>query len=450
MEDTHRTLTGWKSIATFIGRDARTAKRWEGARGMPVHRVPGGERGMVWADADEIRRWMSRAMEPEATGATEFGIEAAAADGRVGDDPHSSIRFPTKGWALALVLLVVLLAGGLAALSTRVAPPASKREAYADDARAEALYLRGVFLWNTRTAAGLGEARDDFLQLIRLYPNRAEAYARLADCYLLLREFGSMPERQAYHAAEDAAKRALAIDPNSAGATRALAFADFWGRGRVQGLDLFKRALETDPSSAQTRHWYATALGARGRLPEAVQMINSARKLDPQSAAIIADEAMIEIQSGNVSAARGTLGELGKLDPRSTAVHRYRAILALIDRDGASWLREKQVEVALRGDSKAAQPLPRLKAAFAADGFAGLARALAAQAADQAARGGCAMTAADYAALAGDMASARGWVLHAAADHDPVLVQLPGDVLLAPLRADPTIRPLFDHPGGLT
>ena len=44
----HR-LDSWKEIAAFFGRDERTVKRWEKERALPVHRVPGGLRGSVFA-----------------------------------------------------------------------------------------------------------------------------------------------------------------------------------------------------------------------------------------------------------------------------------------------------------------------------------------------------------------------------------------------------------------
>jgi hypothetical protein len=52
-------LVGWKAIGAWIGRDARTAKRWEAERGMPVRRAPGGKRPTVWADAVELEAWMT-------------------------------------------------------------------------------------------------------------------------------------------------------------------------------------------------------------------------------------------------------------------------------------------------------------------------------------------------------------------------------------------------------
>lgn len=53
-----RRLDSWKEIAEYVGRDVRTAIRWEAERGLPVHRVPGGKRGSVFAFTDEIDRWL--------------------------------------------------------------------------------------------------------------------------------------------------------------------------------------------------------------------------------------------------------------------------------------------------------------------------------------------------------------------------------------------------------
>lgn len=53
-------LMGWKAIGNFVGRDARTARRWEIERALPVNRVPGGGSASVWADKDELHAWMTR------------------------------------------------------------------------------------------------------------------------------------------------------------------------------------------------------------------------------------------------------------------------------------------------------------------------------------------------------------------------------------------------------
>lgn len=51
-------LDSWKEIASYLGRDVRTVRRWEEERGLPVHRLPGGKRGAVYALRNEIDTWL--------------------------------------------------------------------------------------------------------------------------------------------------------------------------------------------------------------------------------------------------------------------------------------------------------------------------------------------------------------------------------------------------------
>jgi adenylate cyclase len=53
-----KTLVSWKEIAAFLNRAERTVKRWEKERGLPVHRVPGGEHGSVFAYTSELAAWL--------------------------------------------------------------------------------------------------------------------------------------------------------------------------------------------------------------------------------------------------------------------------------------------------------------------------------------------------------------------------------------------------------
>lgn len=56
-------LDSWKEICAYLGRDRRTLGRWERERGMPVHRVPGGERPRVYAVPAELDRWLRQGTE---------------------------------------------------------------------------------------------------------------------------------------------------------------------------------------------------------------------------------------------------------------------------------------------------------------------------------------------------------------------------------------------------
>jgi len=56
-------IDGWKSIARYLGRDRATVMRWEAARGLPVHRLPGGGRARVFAIGSELDAWLSGASD---------------------------------------------------------------------------------------------------------------------------------------------------------------------------------------------------------------------------------------------------------------------------------------------------------------------------------------------------------------------------------------------------
>ena len=50
-------IYGWKDIAAFLGVSERSVRRWEAERDLPIHRVPGGSRGSVFAIPDELTAW---------------------------------------------------------------------------------------------------------------------------------------------------------------------------------------------------------------------------------------------------------------------------------------------------------------------------------------------------------------------------------------------------------
>ncbi len=81
-------LDSWKEIASFFGRDERTVKRWERSRSLPVHRIPGGERGGVFAYTAELTRWLNtplaappmpeKQLDVAPTGSTPSGLNASS------------------------------------------------------------------------------------------------------------------------------------------------------------------------------------------------------------------------------------------------------------------------------------------------------------------------------------------------------------------------------------
>jgi TolB-like protein len=63
-------LDSWKEIADYLGRDVRTAIRWEKVRGMPVRRVPGQKGHGVFALREEIDAWLNSGLPQTADAPT--------------------------------------------------------------------------------------------------------------------------------------------------------------------------------------------------------------------------------------------------------------------------------------------------------------------------------------------------------------------------------------------
>jgi Tol biopolymer transport system component len=51
-------LDGWKAISDHLGWHVRTVMRWEQHRGLPIHRIPGGQRHAVFAFRQELDEWL--------------------------------------------------------------------------------------------------------------------------------------------------------------------------------------------------------------------------------------------------------------------------------------------------------------------------------------------------------------------------------------------------------
>ena len=131
-------LHSWKEIAQYIGRDVSTAIRWERERGLPVHRVPGGKRGSVYALTEEIDRWLA-GKDAGPRGAAVPEDPAAAPGATAGTALQASARGRGPWWIAAALLVV-----GATTLVTLVAREGGIRER--QDAAVAAVAFSGTQL----------------------------------------------------------------------------------------------------------------------------------------------------------------------------------------------------------------------------------------------------------------------------------------------------------------
>lgn len=193
-----------------------------------------------------------------------------------------SRRWPAVAAAAALVLLPA--AAVLTLLLSRdeaPAPPSPPHLVVPEEAHArflEAQYLveraaEGDMVGDSARAIELLQA------VVEEVPRHAEAHSALADAWLLRLD---LPRPEALERAEEAARRALEIDPDLVQARTVLAAALFFHRldweGTRRHLD---RALETHPDYPDAVFLRAAYLSATGRHDASIAAARRAVRLEP-------------------------------------------------------------------------------------------------------------------------------------------------------------------------
>lgn len=417
-------LDSWKEIAAYLCRGERTVKRWETDRGLPIHRVPGGGRGSVYAFSAELDEWLSSSGSSEAeTAEPDAAVDQqeidSVSDARPPDlalasseradlapaepvpaaaqlePPSKSPENRNSRWLLAGVALLLvgvatgvvwvsalegggfpsaerirsLLAGGGGKLNPVKGSAVSER----DRTQAHALYLKVRYEWGQRTPDSLNRALDSFTQAIVHDPGYAEAYVGLADTYDLLREYSTMTDSDAYARAIVAAKKAVELDDSLPEAHRALAFAERYGAlDFVDSRKEFERAIQLSPNDGVARRWYANAFAVQGRFDLSLAEMNKARELDPASNATLSDLGILLFNAGKRDEGIALLKEVERSAPEYNSAHRYLMRIGLETRNFPMYLAEGEKTAELSDDPSLKDVVASAKAGYKSDGQRGL------------------------------------------------------------------------------
>lgn len=152
------------------------------------------------------------------------------------------------------------------------------------NAEAFSQYMLGSYLWRNRNKENIEKAVRHFYEAIKLDPLYADAYAGLADCYLLSNTvaFGDMTTEEAMNRAKWAANEALKLNEESPRAHTALAMIYLkYDWNWIEAEKEIRRALELDPNYAPAHYTYSTLLTVLGRQQEAIAQSKINRDLDP-------------------------------------------------------------------------------------------------------------------------------------------------------------------------
>jgi eukaryotic-like serine/threonine-protein kinase len=185
------------------------------------------------------------------------------------------------------------------------------------NAEAYRLYLEGRQLWYARKPDGLSKSISLFHQAIVADPNYAMAYAGLSDTYVVIPSYkAGIGSRQAMSLANEAARKAVALDDKLPEAHSALAssLALSWDWNEAEKE--YKRALELNPNGAQAHYFYGFSyLLPQKRTSEAVEQLRTAISLDPLSPIVNTNYAVALFTAGRKDEALAQFQKVLERDP---------------------------------------------------------------------------------------------------------------------------------------
>jgi TolB-like protein/cytochrome c-type biogenesis protein CcmH/NrfG len=191
-------------------------------------------------------------------------------------------------------------------------------------------YLRGRHAMARRNSESLQSALYEYRRAVELDPQFSLAWVGVAEATNLSGLYGDLNPDDRRILTQEAANRALAIDPTLGEAYVSLGAIYSLNHEFDQAKQAYQRAIELSPNYATAYHWYSTLLrNWRTRSREALEMSAKAQELDPLSSIIRTDAAELRIFLGDYERARLLLREVIDLDPDFVPVYSTLAELEL-------------------------------------------------------------------------------------------------------------------------
>jgi TolB-like protein/Flp pilus assembly protein TadD len=196
------------------------------------------------------------------------------------------------------------------------------------NAEAYQLYLKGQYEYEKRSRDGYKRAITYFEQAIAQDSSYALANAGLAKTYGWQAFWGYLPASETYPKAIAAAKKAIALDEQSADAHTALAAsALYYEWNWTQTEQELHRALALDPNNAEARRAYGLFLMTLRRFDEGIAEQRRAEALDPSSPIYPAMLGYSLFAAGRFDEATTALKMALELEPNLLNAHMFLAWL---------------------------------------------------------------------------------------------------------------------------
>lgn len=303
-----------------------------------------------------------------------------------------------------------------------------------ENTEAHNAYLLGHYYFQRRNIEDYRKAIGYFDEAIQLDPDYAIAYAERSEAWTLSGDLTGEGET-AWPKARQDAEKAVAIAPGLAEAHAALGWVRFFTEWKfAEGLNELTRAKELSPANPTANDLLGRVIVYLGKLDEAEKQARYAVELDPLASSTQINLARVLFFEGKLDEADAVARKVVELQPTAASSRRFQVLVAVQRRDGATALREAQLE-----------PDPnyrRFEIALAQ--FVRGDRNLADVAlADLIANGrGLAYQIAEVYAVRGEKEKAFEWLQTSYDTHDTGTLGLLVDPLLRDLRGDPRYKAL--------
>jgi serine/threonine-protein kinase len=190
------------------------------------------------------------------------------------------------------------------------------------------LYWTGRLYFRQRTDEGVRASLDYFRNAVVRDPSFALAYCGLADALFVMAEGAMLPQEEALAQARQAAHTAVQLDQRLPEAWTSLAqVTSIYDRNLDEAERFFRRALALDPKSAGAWQWYSYQLVKQRRFSESVQAAEAAVAADPLSLAANINLAVVYLYSGSDDRAVQQCRKLSQMDPQLFFEHPMTAIV---------------------------------------------------------------------------------------------------------------------------
>jgi DNA-binding winged helix-turn-helix (wHTH) protein/Tfp pilus assembly protein PilF len=304
------------------------------------------------------------------------------------------------------------------------------------DFEAYQAYVKGRYFWSRFTPQEVQKSFVCFEDAVARDPSFALPHAGLAEAFLVVGALNVLPPALAWARASAEAQRALELDDSLAEAhvcLGAIALFQSWD-WETAGREL-EKAVAMNSGTAGPHQWYALYLHMRGRFSEAQRELTRARELDPLSVVVHAQLALQRYLSGDHAAELALCEKTVELEPQQFLPHWSLGMAYANQGRYEDAVREHHRAVELAGGAGAMRAA--LAWSLARAGRAEEARAALESRGDSPIGGISPYQRVAALVALGDEEAALAQLEAAADGHDPWVVWLKVDPMLAPLQAHP-------------